>query len=194
MPETDPYTSSPSFFEAKYEREADPWGFASDSYELQRYAAILRALGGRRYRHAYEPGCSIGVLTEKLSERADRVDAFDFSPSASALAKQRCANLPNVHIRCAAMPEPEPVSGYDLLVLSEIGYYFDASTWAGMVSEMVESMKVGGTILLAHWLGHSEDHRLEGDTVHELVLSLPRLRVEHAERTPLFRLERLERV
>jgi hypothetical protein len=54
-------------FETLYQESGDPWGFASNQYELMRYKHIYNALLNRRYNTIFEPGCSIGVLTEKLA-------------------------------------------------------------------------------------------------------------------------------
>ena len=188
------YASSPAFFEAKYRAKPDPWKFATDAAEQERYQALVAALEGRRFRHAYEPGCSIGVFTELLAGMCDQVDAIDFSPTALARAEARCASLPNVRLRCAAVPEPVPPEGYDLLVLSEIGYYFEPEVWAQISSDLAAALPVGGTVLAAHWLGYSEDHRLTGDQVHETLLHHSQLRVEFTERTSTLRLERMVRV
>ena len=88
--------TSREFFDEKYARDPDPWGFTSSPYELTRYATLLRALEGRRFRHAFEPGCSIGVLTDRLATLCTRVDALDISPRAIELARARCALHDNV--------------------------------------------------------------------------------------------------
>ena len=48
--------TSAEFFGTMYAEREDPWEFASSQYERDRYAAIVRALGNRRYRRAFEPG------------------------------------------------------------------------------------------------------------------------------------------
>jgi SAM-dependent methyltransferase len=185
------FTSSPAFFEAKYQKKADPWDFSSNAYELRRYDAIMSAISHRRYARAFEPGCSIGVLTERLAAYCDAVHAIDFSPTASAQAQARCAYLPHVEVRCATMPEGIPVKDFDLLVLSEIGYYFTAEVWQRISSNLIDSIPQGATVLAAHWLGHSQDHCISGGEVHEILLSHSRLQVEHMERNGDMRLDRL---
>ncbi len=162
-------TTSPAFFEAKYRADDDPWRFAESGYELDRYRAIIRALGGTRFRHAWEPGCSVGVLTEQLAAVCDRVDACDLSPTAVERARIRCARLPGVTIRCASLTEPAPIQDCDLIVLSEIGYYFTSLAWSAMLCSIVNAMQAGATLLAAHWLGNSPDHILHGDKVHALM-------------------------
>lgn len=188
------FASSAAFFEAKYQRKADPWDFSSNAYESQRYDAIISAIAHRRYARAFEPGCSIGVLTERLAAYCDEVYAIDFSLSAIAQAQVRCAHLPQVEVHCASLPEGTPDKDFDLLVLSEIGYYFTPQDWQHISTALIESIPQGATVLAAHWLGQSRDHRISGDEVHEILLSHPKLRVEHTERNPKMRLDRLVRL
>jgi cyclopropane fatty-acyl-phospholipid synthase-like methyltransferase len=188
------FASSAAFFEAKYQEKTDPWDFSSSAYELRRYDAILRAIAHRRYGRAFEPGCSIGVLTERLAAHCDEVYAIDFSPSASARAHARCAHLPQVEVHCASLPEGTPAKDFDLLVLSEIGYYFALQDWQRICTVLIDSIPPGATVLAAHWLGYSQDHRISGDEVHEILLSHAKLRAEHAERDPNMRLDRLVRL
>ncbi len=188
------FLSSAAFFEAKYQRKADPWDFSSNSYELQRYDAIIRAISHRRYRRAFEPGCSIGVLTRRLAHHCDEVYAIDFSISASAQAQVRCADLPQVEVHCASFPEGTPAKEFDLLVFSEIGYYFTPQEWENVSASLIDCLPQGATVLAAHWLGHSQDHRISGDEVHAILLSHPKLRNEYSLRNPKMRLDRLVRL
>ncbi|MGI4855221.1 MAG: SAM-dependent methyltransferase [Janthinobacterium lividum] len=175
--------TSAAFFEGMFRTSADPWNFAADDYEQARYDVILRALAGRRYRHAFEPGCSVGALTAKLATLCDQVDATDFSPSAAEQARLRCQSLPGVTVRCAAFTSREPVEGFDLVVLSELGYYFSAAQWQDVLQHVVDGMQPGAILLASHWLGKSPDHLLSGDEVHDL-MQHAHLYHEHGERNP----------
>jgi SAM-dependent methyltransferase len=185
--------SAAAFFETKYRQQVDPWDFASSHYELRRYDTIVAALNTRPYRRVFEPGCSLGVLTEKLAAFCDAVEAIDFSQTAVAQARQRCAHLPKVEISCGSLPARLPVLGFDLLVLSEIGYYFSPEEWTRISSSLVLGMEPGTTLLAAHWLGASPDHRMHGDQVHAILRADPRLKLEHEERHEGFRLDRWTR-
>ena len=55
------------YFERMYATSADPWQLQARWYERRKYAITLALLPYPRYRHAFEPGCSISVLTEMLS-------------------------------------------------------------------------------------------------------------------------------
>ncbi len=186
-------TTSPEFFEALYKEKGDPWNFAHAPYEQDRFHRIVATLTHRRYRRALEPGCSIGTLTEKLAPLCDHVDAFDFSPTAVAEAQRRCAGLPNVSLSCGQFAESIEVGRYDLLVLSEIGYYFEPERWRGLVTKLADNLMSGSTLLAAHWLGQSPDHVQSGDAVHESLRADQRLHLQHEERHPMFRIDRFVR-
>jgi trans-aconitate methyltransferase len=188
------FETSPAFFEAKYKAEADPWNFSHSAYELGRYDSIINAISHRRFQRGFEPGCSIGVLTERLADHCDSVEAIDVSNTAITQAQKRCAHLRNVVIRCAGLPEGVPDGKFDLLVVSEIGYYFMTPVWQYIFSALVDSLPLNATVLAAHWLGHSPDHCISGEKVHEIVLAEPRLRLEHSERNENMRLDRLVRL
>lgn len=190
---TEREASSAEFFERKYSGACDPWNFAGSAYELERYAAIVAALQHRRWRSAFEPGCSIGVLTERLAGLCERVTAVDFAESAVEQARVRCARWPGVRVECASLAERADVAGYDVIVLSEIGYYFEAEAWRELAGRVVGSMDAGATLLGAHWLGSSADHCLHGDAVHAVLRADDRLVLQHAERHAGFRLDRWER-
>lgn len=184
--------SSAEYFEKKYKKKSDPWDFVRSDYEQSRYNAILSALDGKRYANAFEPGCSIGTLTEKLITICDRVEAIDFAASAIATARARCPQ-PEITFRVLSLPERLPLEGFDLIVLSEVGYYFAPEQWRAMVRSMVETAAPGTTILASHWLGHSPDHRLHGDEVHAAFPLVQNLHLLQQERLAGFRLERWER-
>lgn len=167
-----------------FQQSADPWNFAGDPYEQFRYSTVLRALGTQRYHHAFEPGCSVGVLTERLAGICERVNAFDISPSAVAAAQDRCRALPGVSVQLGSFRDGRHYGGYDLVVLSEIGYYFQADEWQRLLSGVVETMQPGAVLLASHWLGSSPDHVRTGDEVHEGMLRIRGLQHELGERHP----------
>ena len=182
-------TTSEGFFEAMYQRDDDPWRFRTSAYEQSRYDTILHALSGRRFQHAFEPGCSVGALTVRLASICDRLDAMDLSPTAVQRAQELNSAMPNVFITKGSLEDALPEGAFDLIVLSEIGYYFAEDTLLRIGERLVARMTSGGVLLAAHWLGVSPDHCLSGDRVHELLGSLPNLHHSHAERHTGFRLD-----
>jgi protein-L-isoaspartate O-methyltransferase len=187
---------SQSAFEAKYCERRDPWNFAGSSYEQHRYAFTLQSLLRPRYGRAFEPACSIGLLTAALAERCDYVQAIDIAPSAVAIARERCANLPQVAISCADLAAHCPPEPFDLIVFSELGYYFSAARLSDVAHGLSANLAVGGELVAVHWLGHSEDHLLHGDEVHTILKRVlaPSCRWIHGARHPGFRLDSWVRV
>jgi SAM-dependent methyltransferase len=161
-------------FEALYRRNPDPWDFATSGYERARYAATLESLQRERYATAFEPGCSVGELTALLAARCERLLAIDIAPAAIARARARCAHLPQVELRCADVWcagawEESSAQCFDLIVFSEIGYYVSPQELARFAGTVPARLAAHGEFVAVHWLGHSADHRLHGDTVHEIL-------------------------
>jgi 2-polyprenyl-3-methyl-5-hydroxy-6-metoxy-1,4-benzoquinol methylase len=161
-------TTSAAFFDSIYEGSTDPWSFASDAYEQARYRTVLDHVDPARHRRVFEPGCSVGVLTEQLGRRGDRVDATDVSVNAVARARARCAHLPAVDIRIGGVlpTSPDP---YDLIVFSEVGYYLDVPSLYETALGFEAALRRGGRLIAAHWIGNSDDHVLHGRDVHRVL-------------------------
>ncbi len=158
----------PQTFEQPYAQHGDPWSFETSPYERERYRTTIEMIGGR-HRRCFEPGCSIGVLTEQLATLCDEVVAVDPSPSAIATARRRLAAADNVTIEVGAVPEWWPGGSFDLVVLSELGYYWDRIELAALVERVHGVLQSPGDLVAVHWLGHSDDHLLHGSEVHEVL-------------------------
>ena len=154
-------------FERLYRESGDPWGFRTSWYERRRYALTLAALPNERYERCFEPGCSIGELTAGLASRATTVVAIDPAPTAVAAAQARLAGNQGVELSVGQVPRDWPHGSFDLIVLSEIGYYFSPETLDELVRDARLSLEPGGQLVAVHWRGESADHILDGDTVHE---------------------------
>jgi SAM-dependent methyltransferase len=180
---------SPEAFEARYVGGKDPWAFANDAYEQSRYRTTLASLQRPAYGTVYEPGCSVGVLTQLLAAIAKRVIATDFAPSAVEQAKRRCADQANVEIVCADAGAFVPAASLDLVVFSEIGYYFSPLELSRLASRLTRCLVSGGEFIAVHWLGTSQDHILHADQVHEILRESFTLSLQRADRYPGFRLD-----
>jgi len=183
-----------SGFEALYRRNPDPWDFATSSYERHRYAETLNALQRDRYGAAFEPGCSVGEFTALLAARCDRLLAVDVAPTAVARARARCAQLPQVELRCADLWQADlwqetPDQCFDLLVFAEIGYYVGPQQLADFATRVGTQLADLGEFVAVHWLGHSKDHRLHGDAVHEILRENLSLQWLGGIRHPGFRID-----
>ncbi|HEY2127921.1 MAG TPA: SAM-dependent methyltransferase [Streptosporangiaceae bacterium] len=171
------------YFDDLYATSADPWGFTTRWYEARKYALSLALLPAERYRDAFEPGCSIGVLTELLARRCDRLLSCDGAAAAVRAATARTAQLPHVRVARAVIPDDWPAGEFDLIVFSEILYYFAGDDLARVLSLGVSALRPGGTLLAVHWRHPVADYPRSGDEVHQALAGqggLARL-VEHRE-------------
>ncbi|NLA34113.1 MAG: methyltransferase domain-containing protein [Actinobacteria bacterium] len=159
----------PSTFESAYARSGDPWDFDGSPYEQRRYDLTVAALPRTRYRRCFEPGCSIGVLTERLAEVADEVIGCDPSPSAVASASERLAAHGAVTIEVGSLPQWWPEGTFDLLVFSELGYYWDLGELDSLVERLHTLLRPEAHVVAVHWLGESPDHLLSGEQVHDVL-------------------------
>lgn len=160
----------PAYFDDVYRANDDPWSFETSDYERQKYDATLAALSKERYASAFEIGCSIGVLTRQLAERCDQLLAVDASELPLAKARQRLADRSNVRLERMAIPTDFPDGPFDLILVSEVGYYLSLEDLAVARQRMIDALVTGGELLLVHWTPFVHDYPLTGDTVHAFFL------------------------
>ena len=161
-----------SYFDDVYAAAADPWRFETSAYEQAKYAATMAALPKRQFERAFEIGCSIGVLTALLAPRCTELWAIDVSDSALHTARQRLAALPQVHLQNMTVPSEYPDGSFDLVVLSEVGYYWSAADLRWASQRIVASLRDGATLVMVHWTPVVDDYPLTGDAVHQHFLNL----------------------
>ena len=175
-------STSRSYFEQMYQDDADPWGFENSPYEQRKYAVTVASLPRPRYRSAYEPGCSVGVLTELLATRCDRLLSSDIIPSALQRAETRLRRKPHVRVEERPIPDQWPSGPFDLVVLSEIAYYFDVIDLNCVMACVMDSTVPGAHVVGVHWRGET-DYPLSGDRSHQIIAGTPGLFpvVQHSE-------------
>ena len=180
---TSPATLGPDYFDELYAGSADPWGFTTRWYETRKYAVSLALLPGQRYRDGFEPGCSIGVLSAQLARRCDRLLCWDGSAAAVRSAAARTAAMPNVEVQRRTIPADWPPGQFDLIVLSEILYYFGGRDLARVLGLTAGALRPGGTVLAVHWRHPVAEYPGTGDEVHQAMAGQPELArlVEHRE-------------
>ena len=163
------------YFDRLYAADPDPWGFETSPYERAKYAATISALPRDRYHLGIETGCSIGVLTEQLAAKCDSVLGVDVAAAALATARDRCAKLDRVEIALLCLPGDRPEGRFDLIVLSEVLYCFDA---AAITSTVMSMASADTDIVLVHWLGPTPDYPMTGDAAVEAFLAAVGARAE----------------
>jgi LmbE family N-acetylglucosaminyl deacetylase len=156
-------------FDALYSLAEDPWGFASRWYEVRRRSVLLASLPDERYATALEIGSSIGILTEQLARRCSELLAVDLSAVAVDRAKVRLADAPNVTVQRADVAENFPAGRFDLIVLSEVGYFFTRPVLDRVVRDILDALNDAGTLVVCHWRHTIEEYPGTGDDVHTVV-------------------------
>lgn len=178
------------YFEGRYREDIDPWDFRSSAYEREKYDATLAALGEPIYRRVLEVGCSIGVLTAKLAKRSGRLLAIDASQTAIDAARENAPS--NVTFETRVLPGDFPEGPFDLIVLSEVLYYFSEADLRVAADLCCAALAPGGEMVLCHWLGET-DYPLTGHQASDIfaeavVMRAPSRRILRDE---VYRLETL---
>jgi SAM-dependent methyltransferase len=166
-----------------YQAASDPWGFENRWYERRKYALSLALLPAERYRSAFEPGCSIGVFSEQLASRCDALLCCDVAAAPVRAAAARTRGLPQVRVERRELPGQWPAGRFDLIVFSELLYYFGADDLDRLLNNAAASLQPGGTLLAVHWRHPVADYPRSGDDVHRAIAAQPGLArlVSHAE-------------
>ena len=161
-------TDAERIFDEVHTASEDPWEYTTRWYERRKRALTLAALPQEHYRAGLEVGCSIGTLTAELAGRCASLLAVDASSAALEQATRRLARFPGVSTRQLTLPGSWPGGTYDLIVVSEVGYYLTPAEFGLLLDRIKESMAPGGTLLLCHWRHPVSGWELDGETVHML--------------------------
>ena len=191
-----PGSLPPGYFDDVYRAKADPWDFATSPYEAAKYDATLDALPRAHYPSAFEAGCSIGVLTERLAPRCGQLLSIDVSEQALAPARERCAGLPQVRFERRYLPGEFPAETFDLILVSEVGYYLSLPDLRRLRAQCISQLKPRGHLLLVHWTPPVPDYPLTGDAVHDEFLAAAKggcLLHKTGRRAERYRLDLFER-
>jgi hypothetical protein len=98
-------------------------------------------------------------------------------------AAEALAGRTNVDVRRLRVPEEWPDGHFDLVVLSEVGYYLSSGDLHRLVERTAASLEPGGAVLACHWRHHVADYPTTGDAVHRVIDGHPALvtAVRHEE-------------
>jgi SAM-dependent methyltransferase len=155
-------------FDALHRSAEDPWSYQDSWYEQRKRSLTLAALPEQKYDAGLEAGCSIGTLSAKLAERCGRFLAVDASGTAVTRATERLARYPGAEARQLTLPEQWQEGSFDLIVVSEMGYYLAPAELEELFARVSASLAPGGTLLLCHWRHPVSGWELDGDAVHAM--------------------------
>jgi len=152
------------YFDALYAEADDPWGLAERFYEQRKRSVLLASLPKETFRRAFEPGCANGLLTAELAARCEVVLAWDGAASAVQQTRTRVADL-GVRVEQRRIPDDWPEGSFDLIVLSEVGYYCEDLS---LLAEQVRGSLAGdGALVACHWNHPAPDHPHTASQVHD---------------------------
>ena len=193
---SNPASLTSDFFEALYQQNSDPWQFETSEYEAQKYMATLAALPHPLYQSGFEIGGSIGILTEQLAHRCRSLLSVDVSTIAQSQAIKRCAHLTNIDFQMMSVPQEFPDKSFDLIVLSEVGYYWCREDLEKAQNLMLDRLKPQGHLLLVHWIVDARVLPLTGNQVHDTFLELVPTRLKQLKSlsTTEYRLDLFEKI
>ncbi|MBE1515118.1 PIG-L family deacetylase [Nesterenkonia halotolerans] len=165
------FPGTPLDFEGLHAERDDPWGVTSRWYEQRKYALTLATLPRARYRRAFEPGCSIGGLTELLAPRCEEVLATDISSSALEAAARR-VSAENVTFQEASI-EDWPEGALDLILISELAYYLNDSQWSAVLARAAAALEPDGHLVSIHWRHANAEAFRSAEQIREDLWAVP---------------------
>jgi SAM-dependent methyltransferase len=166
--DNDKKTLDASYFNDLYSQNPDPWNFEHSEYEHTKYARTLGMISEMRFENAFEIGCSNGKLSESLAVQCKRLLAVDSSSIAVANATHRLSGFENVRVEEMEIPWQFPDDTFDLILLSEVGYFFTENDLRAVCEKIISVLEPQGHLLLVHWTGRVDEFPLTGDRVHHL--------------------------
>lgn len=146
-----------AYFDGIFQADDDPWDLASSEYEAAKFRHTRDALSGRRYARALEIGCAHGVLTGQLIGLCDTLLAVDISTAALAKAHDRVGDRPGITLQLMAFPREVPDGPpFDLVILSEVAYYWGLVDLDRAAEWLRDHVAAGGRIILVHYTGETD--------------------------------------
>lgn len=183
-------TLEPAYFETMFRETRDPWDLETSVYEQAKFDDTIAALSGRIYRHGFEVGCAKGVLTLKLAPLCSALLSIDVSETALGAAGRRTEPFDHVAFERMAFPGEAPDAQFDLVMLSEVAYYWDDADLERAADWLKAHILPGGDLLLVHFTGDTDYPQSGDDAVEKLFASLARnMTVIAAHRRPRYRLD-----
>jgi len=149
-----------------HESSADPWKVRTSWYEKRKRAVTLASLPRERYSRALEVGGSVGALAAELAGRVDDLVVVDESRAATDAAHSSLGSLVGVEVVQGSVPEDWPAGHFDLVVVSEVGYFLSPARLRRLVVRVESCLTDGGAVVLCHWRHPVRGWPMDGPAVH----------------------------
>ncbi len=168
MKSSEQQSTPSSIFDETFRENSDPWGYTTNFNEISKFRATIRALPKVQFKNAFEIACAIGVLTEKLAPKCDRLLSVDYSEVGLVEARKRCRDLPQVRFERMQIPQQFPTEKFDLILFSEVGFFLTMADLLETKQKIIDGLLPGGYLLMVHYRATAGDYFiLDGETVHD---------------------------
>ena len=170
LPVAKPIIDQASAYDRAYWQQfyatANPWRLTQSNLEPMKYDLTLALAGEGPFTSALEMGCGEGLFTHRLAPRCCELLAVDIAARAVARARERCSNLPNVVCAPARLPAEYPEGLFNLVVASDVLYYWTPADLTAAIPTIEASLAPGGRLVALHY---AEDvHAVsDGHAVHD---------------------------
>lgn len=148
----------------------EPWHVDERWYERRKRDVTLAMLPRERFRRGLEIGGSTGALAARLAERCESLTVVDASPAAAQRTEARFATDPHVQTLLTTVPQEWPPGEFDLVVMSETGYFLSPKDLEGLRARIGGCLSVDGVVVLCHWKHPIVGWPLDGPAVHDHLL------------------------
>ncbi|MFP5071871.1 class I SAM-dependent DNA methyltransferase [Pseudonocardia nantongensis] len=129
----------------------DPYGIGANPYEQRKYGTVMDTLAGRRFERVLEVGCGEGDLSVRLAGHTRGLLGVDIS---AAAVERAAARVPDATFVRRTLPRELPDGTFDLIVCTDVLYYWEPVTLRVGVAALLDRLRPGGVLLAYHYRGH----------------------------------------
>ena len=118
-------------------------------------------------------------MTQQLAARCDAITATDVATDALEHADRRLREAglrDRVTLLQRSLDEDWPATDFDLIVLSEVGYYLHADALRATLDREL-AQRADATVIAAHWRHPVADYPLAGGEANDIVAATPGLQL-----------------
>jgi hypothetical protein len=112
-----------------------------------------------------------------LAQRCDVITAIAADALSHADRRLQASGVrERVRLLQHSLDDPWPTIDFDLVVLSEVGYYLRADTLRAVLDRELPP-RVDATVIAAHWRHPVADYPIHGDQANDIIAATPGLQL-----------------
>jgi hypothetical protein len=146
----------------------DPWECEGSAFEAQKLALTMAYLPRIRYCSGFEAARSVGVLTEVLAVRCDRLVSSDITPPSGHTIQARSGHNGPSPTGERTIREQWPSGQFDLVVFNEIAFRLREKDIGRVMACVLGSTRPGAHVLGVHRRGLAS-HLLSAERSHRII-------------------------